>query len=275
LHSISPRSGINFAIEIIKCHSRVSPSLKRIWEFPHLQFCHYLLEFNRKMAHFPKVLDLGENDLLPYFGDALMAYASAGLPAGQRLILKSPSARNLKYFFSFFPESFLLILVRDGRDVACSAMKTTFASPPTFRISKLGTFRHAFKRPLRVFAKSWAEASKETIDFLQSIQGTRWERQTLVIHYEDLVSRSMEKITPILEFLGLDKNLYDVEALSKIAVRGSSFHRDKDGQLLWENIDLQSDELRPIGRWRTWTHRQQQIFLSEAEESLRYWGYIK
>src|SRR4029077_13668176 len=117
-----------------------------IWEFQHLRNAAFLLKYNEQMAT-PMMPKLGMKDLIPYFGDAILQFASKSIKAQQRLILKEPSVKNIRLFFEFFPRSFLILLIRDGRDYACSAMKTKFAGPPRPNMRSLSSYKTFLQNP--------------------------------------------------------------------------------------------------------------------------------
>jgi hypothetical protein len=62
-------------------------------------------------------------DPLPALGSGLVSMLS-GMAGGKRLITKTPSVRNLEFFFRLFPTAHLVILVRDGRAVVESAVRS-------------------------------------------------------------------------------------------------------------------------------------------------------
>src|SRR5262249_23580251 len=98
-----------------------------------------------------------------------------------RLVTKTPSVKNLSLFFSLFPNSKLLILVRDGRSVVESAVRT-------------------FDRPYGHAAQEWADSAQ----IIQEFGKNHPEKQFLLVRYEDLYKNVEKELRRIFEFLQLD-----------------------------------------------------------------------
>jgi len=274
IHGITQRSGTNYLMELLALNPCLNACPQRIWEFPHLRYSNSLLSYNGNMATYPKVLDMESEDLLPFFGDALLAYASQGLDAEQRVLLKEPSVEGLPLFFKFFPGAFLIIVIRDGRDVACSAMRTSFAAPPVPRLTSPRTYRCFFEHPHAVLAKRWVAASRIISDFLVGLDGSKQAERVLVVRYEDLVAETSKVMERVLGFLGLDADDANLSAFSRIKVKGSSFVNARNGRLDWNRSDMDPSELKSVGRWKQWSDKEKARYLRLAEESLRRWGYL-
>jgi protein-tyrosine sulfotransferase len=270
VHGVLPRSGTNYLARALRCHPALSASPRRIWEFPHLRNSDPLVTYARAMARAPKLPGLEEDDVLALVGDAWLEWASAGIPAGQRIVLKEPSVRNLDRFPRFFPRSQLIVLMRDGRDIACSSLRTSFAKPPGFHILHPRTYRRAFRGPIEELASRWRDASRGVRAFLETPEAAERAR---VVRFEDLVREPEAQIRGILEFLHLPHEDFAWSALAAIGVRGSSFVGEPAEGLDWSGEEAASEGFDPVGRWRSWTRSEARRFHAVAAEELAHWGY--
>lgn len=271
IHGVLPRSGTNYLSRALRCHPDLAASPRGLWEFPHLKKSDPLLSYAESMASSPKLPNLEEGELLRMIGEAWLAYASEGLPEGCRLVLKEPSVKNLDRFFRFFPRASLLALMRDGRDIACSAMKTRFASPAASSWRHPRTYPRMLRSPLAELARRWSEASRTLRTFLE---GRDEGHSVKVVRFEDLVRDAETEIRGILGFLDLSPERFDWESLATLDVRGSSFVDNRDGELNWERGAVPTS-FDPIGRWRGWSERELRQYLSVAGAELRHWGYLE
>jgi len=87
-------------------------------------------------------------ELMEHLGNAMVSflYAQSENTKGQRLLTKTPDVTELPNFFTLFPDACLLVLVRDGRNVVESTVRS-FSFPP----------HHV--------ARWWASAADRVIDF--------------------------------------------------------------------------------------------------------------
>jgi protein-tyrosine sulfotransferase len=270
IHGVLPRSGTNYLSRALQCHPDLAASPRGLWEFPHLKKSDALLSYAKSMARSPKLPNLEEGALLRMIGDAWLAYASEGLPAGRRLVLKEPSVQNLDRFFQFFPHAFLLVLMRDGRDIACSSLKTRFASPARFDWWHPRTYIRRSRTPLGELARRWSEASREVRAFMDEPVGSE---RAHVVRYEDLVEDTEGELRRILGFLELPAEQFAWDALAALDVRGSSFLGNRGGELDWNGSVSTSEEFEPVGRWRSWSGAEFRAFESIAGPELRHWNY--
>lgn len=271
IHGILSRSGTNYLARALGCHADLSPSPRSVWEFPHLRKSDPLLAYVESMAASPNLPRLEVSDLLPFLGEAWLAYASDGLPSGRRLLVKEPSVVRLERFFAFFPRACLLLLIRDGRDVACSSMRTRFAAPRGVAWRSPATYRRLLRSPVAELAERWRDASRTIRAFLD--EGGANGRRVRVVRFEDLVTRPEEEIGRILTFLDLAPDGYDWQAFARLGVRGSSFVDNAGAGLDWSGNGPIPEGFDPIGRWRAWSERRIRAFRRVAGGELDHWGY--
>jgi hypothetical protein len=175
-------------------------------------------------------------------------------PSPQRLVTKTPSVENLDCFFKLFPNSQLIIIVRDGRAVAESYVKS---------------FNSFYEMAMR----EWAKAAQEIISFIEHNQNSQ-NKKYYVVKYEDLCNNNQEELLKIFDFLGLNPDLYSFEEASKSAVRGSSSFRGDDRSLHWKSVK-KSNEFNPNLRGSNWNQMLHQRFNWIAGEYLVKLGYEK
>lgn len=256
IHGILPRSGTNYLCELLLLHPDCARAVDPVREDLFLDHSDHLLAFTKAVqdAWDPRWGEFSAgmtSRLHAALGDGLLSFLWAD--RDRRLITKSPSVRNLTWFFNFFPKARLLVLIRDGRSVTQSSMDT---------------FGWGFERS----ARAWADAAKEIIRFVQA--DTHISDQWRVVRYEDLVDDIDRELPDILRFAGLDPAAYDLETARDLPVRGSSaFFGPGRSSVHWEPVQ-RDDTFSPNERWRTWTYGQLDRFQWLAGDQLRALGYM-
>lgn len=197
-----------------------------------------------------EIPDSIESTLLASIGGGLVDFL--WVDRGRRLVAKSPSVKRLRRFSALFPTAPLLLLVRDGRDVAQSAMST-------------------FGWDLDTAARRWAAGVDEIVDFQQE-PGMDRERYRLV-RYEDLLADLEGTLRGVFDFLGLEAAAYDFAAAHALPVRGSSSHRGQGhSEVHWDPVAV-DPSFHPVQRWRSWPEGQLARFEWLAAPQLRAMGY--
>jgi protein-tyrosine sulfotransferase len=234
IHGILPRSGTNFLWDLLLLHPDCSRPIEPVNE-------DLFLEHSEHLAAFVAAVRAAWDPRWGTFGADLPDRLYAGIGEGlvsflhternRRLVAKSPSVRHLDRFFTFFPSARLLILVRDGRSVAQSAMDT---------------FGWDFDRVCR----AWAEAAR-TIGRFQRAEAARAD-QWRVVRYEALFDDPEGQLRPIFEFLELDATRYDFEAARALPVRGSSAFGRRKSAVHWGAV-ARDESFAPKERWRSWS----------------------
>ena len=170
---------------------------------------------------------------------------------GKRLLLKTPSVRNLAHFFELFPTAYLLIMVRDGRDVVESRVRS-------------------FHCTYEVATRDWCGAAREILAFDRVQRGLASRYR--IIRYENLVDDPVTSLREIIDFLELDPEIFDFEAAKHLPVYGSSTFRGDRAEVHWQPV-AKTDEFNPFGRWKTWGMYRRQRFAWAAAESMAALGY--
>lgn len=246
-----PRSGTNYLWELLRRHPQCAPARSPVWEDYLLVHAPRLVEFTREAQScwdpvWGNTRHL-QPELLRCLGDGLVAFLSDD--PSRRVVTKSPTIANLDLFFDLFPDACLLLLVRDGRDVAVSGMRT-------------------FGWPIEDAARNWARGTARILDFVASHR----EDRVRMVRFEDLVDELTVSLDALLRWLDLDPAAYDFAATADVPVRGSSHHVNEDGRVHWDPLPRPLG-FRPIGRWTGWTPDEVETFERMAGAQLDLLGY--
>jgi protein-tyrosine sulfotransferase len=265
---IMPRSGTNYFNNLLLLHPDCEyPGI--VWEDYFLAHAELLFNYADSVyKHWQpewrgKLVDLmGDNPIVRSLGKGLTFFlkeqfdirkklGSATRKDPLKLVTATPSVRNLHYFFDLFPDAYLLIIVRDGRSVVESAVK-----------SWDWDYEHTMR--------NWANAAQIILKFDHTMcsKGKKY----LILKYEDLVSHTRKKMTEVLTFLNLDTECYDFAAAENLAVTGSSELRDSEGAIHWQPRK-KSENFNPIKRWRCWGKSLHARFNWIAGVYLEQFGY--
>ena len=173
------------------------------------------------------------------------AYAS--LAGKSRWGDKTPAyLHQVDELFAVWPDARLIVLVRDGRDVALSIMGLPFG-------------------PNNVWAaaRTWAAGIR---------RGQEAERrhpdQVLTLRYEDLASEPKREVERACEFLGL---AFDEAMLAIEETDAAKLAKGQEGWFtsVWAGINTSA-----VGKWRReMTPAQQAVFAAVAGDELRALGY--
>jgi hypothetical protein len=193
---------------------------------------------------------------MKYLGDGLLTFLDAeALKDGEkskgttRLVTKTPDVTNLPLFFKLFPQAKLLIMVRDGRAVVESSVKS-------------------FKRSYDEVMHEWADAAHT----IQHLVKTEPESRYLIVKYEDLQQNTEAEMQKILPFLNLDGTQYDFAAMHELPVFGSSqIVTEGKEKVHWAGNKFENFE--PTKRWQHWDHTLHERFNWIAGKELQQFGY--
>jgi hypothetical protein len=178
---------------------------------------------------------------------------SSGL-SSNRLVTRTPSVKNLGYFFRFFPSASLIIIVRDGRSVSESGVKS---------------FGWHYEDAFR----SWVNAARAILKFDTDHKNT--QHKYIIVKYEDLHNDMEQQLRRIFEFLGLDAGQYDFNAAGNLPVLGSSQLRDSGQEKIhWRPVE-KSQDFDPTMRWSGWGRSLHERFNRISGDCLLEFGYAK
>lgn len=251
---ILPRSGTNLLFNLLRLHSDCGIT-DPIWEDYTVQPSPLLIEYAEAVFQQWKAAGWG---LGPAYRDEFCKHLGYGMLSflhsqngGQRVLTKTPHVTNVRNFFMFYPDAFLLILVRDGRDLTESAVRS-------FDWDRDWTTRQ------------WAAGAKTILEFDQANRdkGLRYR----IVRYEDLCLDLDGQLPELLRFLELDEEGYDFAAAHNLPVYGSSETREQAERVHWRPTE-KSSKFKSVGRSLGWDRRKHERFNWLAGEYLAQFGY--
>ena len=255
IHATLPRSGSTFTSELLRLHTNITAYPNKLWEVPFLECTGDILEFQKNFfrGYNQNINKIGENDFLPLFGSAFIAYLHSFVPKTQRILIKRPIVDFLNYFPSVFPYENLLLLIRDGRDVVSSTIKTW----SDLKFSEV--------------CERWEKSTKQSLAFHE--QNSNNVCGYMMIKYEHIISDPLKFVKTACECFGLDQRKYPFEKINDILVYGSSSHK-REGKVSWEPI-AKPNNFKTIGHWQEWSEDKKQTFKEIAGKTLMAAGYCK
>jgi len=252
IHGVLPRSGTVYVGEILRLHPALHAYPNDLWEIPFLELSGDIMDVQK---HFFKAYPqnrerMGEQDFLPLFGASLMAYLHSFCPDGKRLLLKIPDVQYLEFFPVVFPEEKLLLLMRDGRDVVSSTVRTW----PDVDFAWV--------------CRKWALSARAMLDFSEKGAGEPW-----MVKYEDVIRDPAGFARQACRHFSLDQEAFPFGEINKLSVRGSSSIKSS-GKVTWD-ASAKPEGFNPVGRWQAWNSKEKALFKSIAGEALIDAGYSK
>jgi hypothetical protein len=255
IHGIMQRSGTVYTGELLRLHPDLQAYPNEIWEFPFLQLTGTFKSSHEQFfqAYRQNKGKIGKDDFLPLFGSSVVAYLYSYLPSDKRLLIKVPDVSYLNNFKSVFPFENLLLLMRDGRDVVSSTIRTWPEK----------NFRDVCKR--------WDLSTRMALKYSDLYGGEKsgfW-----LARYEDAVNDPIAFVNEACKYLDLDVSRYPFDKMDEIRVIGSSSQK-KDGKVTWEG-EAKPKNFNALGRWKDWSQRDKNTFKKIAGESLIKAGYCE
>lgn len=276
---IMHRSGTNYLEKLLRLHPDCD-SGGPVWEDYLVAHSHLIVNYARSVYN---TWDPGwgieevtgsADEFCKYVGDGLLSFLAVPImrrerdklspaPAAaspsiealpKRLLTKTPSVRNIQNFFKLFPQARLLIIIRDGRAITESLVKS-------------------FDRDYENAMRSWARNAQTVLEFDRNFQNSN--HQYLIVKYEDIYTDNETELAKILSFLELDPRKYDFTAAKNLSIKGSSELRSQgDGELHWRSVEKTPD-FNPLLRWQHWRHFRHERFNWLAGDYLVKFGYAK
>jgi len=278
---ISERSGTTYLQDLLRVHPDCDVDGLELEEDHFVAYANLLVRFvnlasrDWKQWRRPDQLQEQRELVCRCLGDGLISYLrlqvrtrrllTGKVPADKPLpvlVTKTPDVTNLHLFFRMFPDAELLILVRDGRAVVESAVKT-------------------FYRSFAQEARQWAMRAAAIRRFVDG--DSHRAGRYLVVRYEDLYTNTEAELRKVMLFLRLDPNVYDFERARNLPVRGSSSLRQEGAEwrqsfvapgIHWNAVP-KTAEFRPLERWSYWSRAKHERFNWIAGKCLVAFGYEK
>ena len=255
LLGVMGRSGTNFLYHLLGLHPKCCGTRGPVWEDFVLAEAHRLDAYARAVRSRWSA-DWGGGDenearLRQCLGTGLEAFLRPGDQERRWVLCKTPTTLGVGRIFDYFPEARLILLVRDGRAVVESGVRS------------FGWNREEATR-------TWARAAAEIKAFEQAHPARRDAFR--IVRYEDLVTDRETQLRALFEWLGMDAEVYRYAKADEMSVRGSSELADREGGVHWQPVD-QDEAFDPLKRWEGWSRRDHERFNWLAGEELREFGY--
>ena len=251
---IMPRSGTNFLFDLLQMHPDCGKPGPISEDFM-VRYGDPLIQYGKSVfSHWHHAWGVNsqlELSLYSCLGNGLVSFLTS-LCEKRRVVTKTPFVDNLKYFPKVFPCAHLIILLRDGRAVVESGIKS-------------------FGWSYETSVHKWADAARVIVEFDESARNT--PLKYLIVKYEDLTDNLEVEMKKILNFLDLDSQSYDFEAALNLPVRGSSIHRGLTKSAVhWNPIEKPSGFHLKV-RWGNWSRFQLERFNWIAGSYMQSLGY--
>jgi len=299
---IMQRSGTNFLYDLLTLHPDCFRS--NISEDYLMVDAELLEEYAKRIyQHWPlrwRVRIKPIESLYQSIGDGLISFLKMNLYSGRccsdnspaaedeteqsvaqyskKFATKTPSVENLPFFPKLFPNAPLLLLVRDGRAVVESKVKT---------------YNTSYEEEMKL----WAKGAETILQFDEEMRKSDY--RYMIVKYEDLHLHTEREMSQILTFLMLDPDRYDFEGALNLPVRGSSelhkqekehwrldekqpkFNSAQSRHIIppkrhvhWKPVEKKSG-FDPIARFSHWDWELHEQFNSIAGNYLEKMGYAK
>lgn len=267
---IVQRSGTNYLNNLLLKHPDVrSPGI--VWEDFYLAPADHLNAYAASLqpswnANWTAQLQtaLGPDAVLCHLGEGLLRLMEsqyrycieAGTqapPADQpvSLVTATPNTRHLDQFFRLFPDAAPLLIVRDGRAVVESGVRS---------------FAWDYEEAMRM----WTGSGQRILDFCQRPEHAE---RFLLTRYETLYLEPKNEMRRILDFLQLDSARFDFDVCDTLGVMGSSELKQGEAvSLHWKYVE-KSKDFNPLARASHWPEALRQRFLHIAGPTMVALGY--
>lgn len=249
---IMPRSGTNYLWDLVRLHPDVGTTDPVMEDFMVAESHHLHRFVSNAYAHWSPEWGVDERlrrELTERLGAAVIEFLAVRA-GGRRFVTKTPSVRSLEHVFEFFSDARVVIIIRDGRSVIESGVRT---------------FGWEYERAMHRFA-----AAARTIIRFQESDAPRDRYR--IVRYEDAFRDPAGTMHDLLPFLGLEPSRYDFSAACNLPVRGSSRVLERSDEIHWEPVkDLEN--FNPVTRWKNWDRKRHERFNWIAGRWQRKLGY--
>ncbi len=256
LHGVQPRSGTNYVSSLLDQHPDILADPIGIHELPLLMMLSDVGALQRRflMRCVANRAVFDRYDFVAVLGNGLAAAAERMCPPGQRLLFRSPHTHMLPHFSLFFPNDLLIVLMRDGRDVIASTRATWRSGP--------------FGKTFKDHCLEWAYSAEAALDAVEQVGPER----SCLIRYEDVLSDPVRHFDQLCRFMQVDPDRVDHAQLANLPIKGSSEASKVGDGVTWQPI-AKPERFNPVGRWKSWSERQQKTFWSIAGDVMLRAGY--
>lgn len=255
IRGIAPRCGTNYLRDLLLLHPDVDRARTPVWEDFALDDADLLRRYADDLAvRWPAGWGVDtagvRAELLAALGGAVKHVLVGSGP--RTVAAKTPSTVNIDLFPQLFPDDVLVLLVRDGRSVVESLVRS---------------FGWSRERA----ALEWRRSADRVSAFVAA-HGTDSPRRWLLLRYEDVLEAPAEAVDQVAVLAGLRTGTVSGTAAAQLPVRGSSeFGRTTD-RVHWKPVE-RSDSFHPERRWQHWDASTLRRFNWVAGAAMTRLGY--
>lgn len=160
---------------------------------------------------------------------------------------------------AIYPDAKFILIVRDGRDVACSYLE----------VNKLKTdspYKPKLPTRLEDIAREWIANNERVLGFFEGLPSHSW----MTLRYEDLLLRPELELSKVCNFLSVS---FDAEMLN-YPERNRQFSDEPAALMDWKKKTVEKPDASNAGKYRTLlTPEETENFNSIAGAMLRKFGY--
>ena len=167
------------------------------------------------------------------------------------LLTKTPTVTGLENVFDIFPEALLILIIRDGRAVVESGVRS-------------------FDWDYEIAMRKWNTAAETIYNMKEKYKNN--SKKFLIVKYEDLYSDEKSELIRIFNYLDLDPKDYDFDSTASLGVSGSSVVRNETGEVHWQTTK-RSPDFNPLARFKDWDSKRHGRFNWIAGQSMIRFGY--
>ena len=143
---------------------------------------------------------------------------------------------HLNELNEIWPTAKYIVVVRDGRDVACSYIN----------VEKLVTdspYKPKLSNDISTIAKEWVSNNNTCLNYINSLNNSR----SFIVRYEDIVTNPILFLTKVCHFLGLN---FDEEMLTYY-IKNIELKDEPISTLDWKLKTMESPDINNIGKHKT------------------------
>lgn len=158
-----------------------------------------------------------------------------------------------------WPDAKYILVVRDGRDVACSYLniETLVTNSP---------YKPKLSTDIKTIAKEWSNNNKNLLDFSESLP----ESQFMTVRYEDFVNDSELYLTKVCAFLGVE---FEPEMLNYF-IKNAKEQDEPLSSLDWKKKTLEKPDKDNIGKYKVELEKESiEEFNVVAKDILQKFNY--
>ena len=254
LFGVMPRAGTVHVGELLSLHPDVGAHPNQLWEVPFLENTDTLLQFQEGFfgGYHQNTERMGDSDFLAIFGASFVRYLYSFVEPGQTVLVKETSMKSFERFPLVFPDECLLLLLRDGRDLVSSSIRTW----PSTNFAEL--------------CQRWSDSTHTMLDFVEAHD----QKEYWLTRFEQILEAPDVFVREACKRYGLDADRYPFEQQENIEVIGSSTISE-EGQVDWDKHVAAPKGFRPTGHWLKWSARQKSDFKKIAGPALLRAGYAQ